>query len=401
MTGLVESPLAGVQSAARQCIGRVAAWPDLGIGLAYRVFRRADMQLPAAMDKALPEETEVGFRRAPRLAAFGFVLDQVSEGTRRGWVSGVEFLRGREPFPGDRNSFVYSPCEVLGIAQGLTIVGDDPHDQRDWFANLMIRGLKTGQFSTPLTQLAGAVALQHVDPGKARTIQKPELDIDALSMNELALATAITCAFGNEATLPIARLEAAFSARILSEPISVNDAGEAAALLVLCQHLIDQLALGTQPASAEETIMALCRRFPLFAAQLSLRYDQRATFEIKDEYDVQDLFHAILLLHFDDVRPEEVTPSYAGNSSRVDFYLPDAHLIVEVKMTRQNLQQKDIVKQLTEDAARYAAMDKISTLICLVYDPQRYCKSPVALEKDVQESGRKLSVKVIVCPKGI
>ena len=30
---------------------------------------------------------------------------------------------------------------------------------------------------------------------------------------------------------------------------------------------------------------------------------------VTDEYDVQDLFHAILLLHFDDVRAEEVTPS--------------------------------------------------------------------------------------------
>jgi REase_DpnII-MboI len=31
----------------------------------------------------------------------------------------------------------------------------------------------------------------------------------------------------------------------------------------------------------------------------------RAPFEIKDEYDVQDFLHAILKLHFDDVRPEE------------------------------------------------------------------------------------------------
>jgi REase_DpnII-MboI len=33
--------------------------------------------------------------------------------------------------------------------------------------------------------------------------------------------------------------------------------------------------------------------------------------DIKDEYDVQDLLHAILRAFFDDVRPEEFVPSYA------------------------------------------------------------------------------------------
>ena len=79
----------------------------------------------------------------------------------------------------------------------------------------------------------------------------------------------------------------------------------------------------------------------------------------------RSLFHAILRLHFDDVRPEEVTPSYAGNSSRVDFFLPDARLVVEVKMTRQSFGQRQVADQLIEDAARYAAMPQIDTLVCL------------------------------------
>ena len=122
---------------------------------------------------------------------------------------------------------------------------------------------------------------------------------------------------------------------------------------------------------------------------------------IKDEYDVQDLFHAILRLHFDDVRPEEVTPSYAGNSSRVDFYLPDARLVVEVKMTRESLQQRQVVNELTEDAARYVSMTQVDTLVCLVYDPRNFCHNPTSLERDVVESGRKLSVHAVVCPRGM
>ena len=46
---------------------------------------------------------------------------------------------------------------------------------------------------------------------------------------------------------------------------------------------------------------------------------------------MQDLLHAILKLHFDDVRPEEYTPSYSGNASKVDFYLPPERLVVEAK----------------------------------------------------------------------
>jgi len=43
--------------------------------------------------------------------------------------------------------------------------------------------------------------------------------------------------------------------------------------------------------------------------------------EIRDEYDVQNLLHAILKLHFEDIRPEEWAPSYAASSKRMDFLL--------------------------------------------------------------------------------
>jgi len=39
------------------------------------------------------------------------------------------------------------------------------------------------------------------------------------------------------------------------------------------------------------------------ANTLKARHDGRSTLEITDEYDVQDLFTAMLKLHFDDVRP--------------------------------------------------------------------------------------------------
>ena len=82
---------------------------------------------------------------------------------------------------------------------------------------------------------------------------------------------------------------------------------------------MELVADGTNP---EDRIVAQCRRFPLFVDRLQNRQRSRNPVCVDDEYDVQDLLHAILKLHFDDVRPEEVTPSYAGSASRVDFYLP-------------------------------------------------------------------------------
>ena len=68
--------------------------------------------------------------------------------------------------------------------------------------------------------------------------------------------------------------------------------------------------------NANENVELIINRFHQVCRQLSHRYSNRSTLNINDEYDVQDLFHALLKLYFDDVRPEEYTPSYAGAASR-------------------------------------------------------------------------------------
>ena len=72
---------------------------------------------------------------------------------------------------------------------------------------------------------------------------------------------------------------------------------------------------------ADLIICNTIEHFHACANQLKRRHGERETLIIKDEYDVQDLLHALLKLHFSDVRPEEWTPSNAGNSNRMDFLL--------------------------------------------------------------------------------
>lgn len=144
----------------------------------------------------------------------------------------------------------------------------------------------------------------------------------------------------------------------------------------------------------------ICLRFHYVARQLRSRHGDRPTLSIEDEYDAQDLFHALLKLHFDDVRAEEWTPSYAGGSSRVDFLLKEEQIIVELKKTRASLNDKNIGEQLIVDASRYRAHPDCKALICFVYDPEGRIGNPVGLERDLESMTIDLKIRIIVAPKG-
>jgi hypothetical protein len=148
-----------------------------------------------------------------------------------------------------------------------------------------------------------------------------------------------------------------------------------------------------------DVIERLCFRFHTVANQLRKRYADRDTLDVKNEYDVQDLFHALLRIFFDDVRTEEWTPSYAGKSSRMDFLLPTEKLVIETKMTREGLGAKELGTQLIEDIARYKRHPSCKRLICFAYDPERRIANPRGIESDLTENANGLEVQVIIAPR--
>lgn len=143
----------------------------------------------------------------------------------------------------------------------------------------------------------------------------------------------------------------------------------------------------------------LCERFHLVARQLRSRHKDRNTLDIQDEYDVQDLFHALLHLHFDDIRPEEWTPSYAGASSRMDFLLKQEQILIEIKKTRHGLGAKELGSQLIEDIDRYQTHPDCKALICFVYDPEGRIANPRGIENDLSSGDNEtLQVQVLIRP---
>lgn len=138
--------------------------------------------------------------------------------------------------------------------------------------------------------------------------------------------------------------------------------------------------------------------FHICARQLQRRHSHRPTLDIKDEYDVQDLLNALLRLHFDDVRPEEWTPSYAGGNNRMDFLLKDEEIAIEVKMTRDGLKDKEVGDQLLIDIAKYQKHPNCKSLYCFVYDIDGHIRNPRGLEKDLSTATGNINVKVYIRP---
>ncbi|PZP53782.1 MAG: hypothetical protein DI595_02340 [Agrobacterium fabrum] len=155
-----------------------------------------------------------------------------------------------------------------------------------------------------------------------------------------------------------------------------------------------------EPASALQLLEQICKRFHSAARQLNARHDDRPTLSIVDEYDVQDLMHALLRIHFEDIREEEWTPSFAGASSRQDFLLKNERIVVEIKKTRPTLKAKQLGEELIVDIARYGSHPDCDCLVCFVYDPEARIANPIGLERDLEAlASDKLKVKVIISPK--
>lgn len=153
---------------------------------------------------------------------------------------------------------------------------------------------------------------------------------------------------------------------------------------------------GSDPA---ERVKTLCYRFHSVARQLRLRGEYRATLAVEDEFDAQDLLHALLRIQFDNIETDEWTPSYSSGAQRTTFLLNDGRLAVIVKKTRPGLNAKDLTDQLRIDAERYRSYGCCRTLLCFMYDPEGRIGNPRGLEASLTSATDSFVIDVLVAPK--
>lgn len=160
---------------------------------------------------------------------------------------------------------------------------------------------------------------------------------------------------------------------------------------------------GPQLAQAASDPVALvkfvCGRFHAVVRQLRLRGEHRATLQVEDEIDVQDLLHALLRVQFNDIDTDEWTPSYSSGALRTTLLLDESRLAVIVKKTRPGLTAKDLTDQLRVDAARYRFHGRCTTLLFFMYDPDGRIGNPQGFETSLTSVNDSFTVDLLVAPK--
>jgi hypothetical protein len=185
--------------------------------------------------------------------------------------------------------------------------------------------------------------------------------------------------------------------------VTVPDSARFAALLVELRIEENRRNPGqkmeTDIHSAKARLVQLADSFHRVAVRFRKRHSNRTPFIMNDEYDVQDLFVALLDTRFDDIRREEWGPSYAGGATRVDFFLKDESVLFETKMMRDDLTDRKLGEELIIDIAHYKQRPDCKALVCFVYDPEHGLKNPQGLENDLSKQNDHLDVRVLIRPK--
>lgn len=323
------------------------------------------------------------------------------------WRAGMKRLSERSPFPPDRQAFTYRPLELYGVALGTAKLLPEASAERAWLADVL-RQLERISLGNLWTQIIGRFSASHL--GIQWSAGWPEAAA-CQTAEELAVLRWVA---SSSETSGVTRFDPRPVDEALLRNVALNhivpvDLARSAVLhhairRAVNERLESKLAATWQISrptrDALELVVSICRRFHHFARQIQLRREARPTITFTDEYDVQDAMHALLRLHFTDVRPEEWVPSYGGRSTRVDILLKPERVFIEVKMTRRGLTQREVISQLTEDKERYRTHPECGALVCFVYDPTGICDNPTALENDVSVRTGDFRVEVVVVPQG-
>ncbi|MEQ8747363.1 hypothetical protein [Pyruvatibacter sp.] len=155
-----------------------------------------------------------------------------------------------------------------------------------------------------------------------------------------------------------------------------------------------------RPSSIEDLLRVLINGLPRAMSPLVHRRKNSIALSFSSEYDIQDLFHALLRPWVSDIRAEEFTPSYAGSSTRMDFLLPKHSLVIETKLVRDKSHGKKVGDELIIDLDHYRVHPDCTQLWCVIYDPNRYIENAGGLIEDLEGESKNskgsLGTKVFV-----
>jgi hypothetical protein len=135
------------------------------------------------------------------------------------------------------------------------------------------------------------------------------------------------------------------------------------------------------PAPEIALILQLCKRLPAAARILATRRKGKRPLKVKDEYDAQDLLHAVLRAYLKYTVHEEPLGKVGGaHFGRADVAIEELGAVVELKYAHGPDDQKRIVDEFANDLLLYTKWPHLKNFIYLVYNSQDL-RDPEAMEK--------------------
>lgn len=121
-----------------------------------------------------------------------------------------------------------------------------------------------------------------------------------------------------------------------------------------------------------------------------IRKEHLHNIKVKNEYDVQHLLYAYLKPLFPTVRAE-VSEDTGYNTVRVDISV-SADCVIEVKCTRQGMQEKKLIEEIEADMVHYSA----SNIYFFIYDKEKLISNPQAFKQSYQNKVKGKTIHIIL-----
>ena len=162
-------------------------------------------------------------------------------------------------------------------------------------------------------------------------------------------------------------------------------------------RVLDQSGKEALKTTVKRAIDALTPAIRLFGSREEKSLDN---WPITCEADIRDLLHVMLRASIADIIHEEVVPSRAGVSKRVDLYSEVARMFIEVKWINDSGRWKQILAQINDDIQTYPRHPLCEILYFVVVDVAKDIPDPELFQRDLSKSqtidGKEIEVLVFV-----